>query len=163
MAFFTFPYHILKLINRKAQEKNVFWYVILLCYLCSVLCKFLSSKSKATNVFPKHILKSRARDKSIQARKKLFYHVTVKNYLCNVLCKFLIRFESSWTREIKEQTPQLTLLSCGRTVRRSHQRFSIKKLFLIISQYPQETPELETVLKKVTRMKVCNFIKNRQV
>ena len=33
-------------------------------------------------------MKSKARDQSIQARKKLFFHVIVKNYLCNVSRKF---------------------------------------------------------------------------
>ena len=29
--------------------------------------------------------------------------MVVKNYLCNVLCKFLIKIESTWRWEIKEQ------------------------------------------------------------
>ena len=56
----------------------------------------------------------------------------VKNYLCNVLCKFLIKIESTWRRGIKEQTPQLTLLYCGRTFRSSHRRCSIKEAVLKI-------------------------------
>ena len=64
-------------------------------------------------------------------------------------------------REYKEQTPQLTLLYCGRTVRSSHRRCSIKKLFLKISQYPQETPVLESLFKKVAGLQACNFIKKR--
>ena len=54
------------------------WYYIV---TCATLCVSFSSKSKAINVFSKHILKSKACDKSIQARKKLFCHVIVKNYL----------------------------------------------------------------------------------
>ena len=82
----------------------------------------------------------------------MFCHVIVKNYLCNILCKFFIKIkiESTWRREIKEQTPQLTLLL---TVRSSHRRCSIKKLFLKISQYPQETPVLESDFKKVAGLK----------
>ena len=118
------------------------WYYIVICL---ALCVSFSSKSKAT-VFPKHILKSKAHDKSIQVRKKLFCHVIVKNYLCNVLCKFLIKIESTWRREIKEQAPQLTLLYCGRTVRSSHRRCSQKKeATLKILPYPQETPALESL------------------
>ena len=49
-----------------------------------------------SNVFPKHILKSKACDKIIQARKTLFCHVIVKNYSCNVFRKF---FRSSKRRE----------------------------------------------------------------
>ena len=111
------------------------------CYyivLCATLWVSFSSKSKATNIFPKHLLRSKARDQSIQARKKFFFHVIVKNYLCNVLCEFLIKIESMWRREIKEQTPLLTLLFYSRTVRSIHQKCYIRKLFLIILQYPQE-------------------------
>ena len=50
--------------------------------------------------------------------------------MCNVLCNFLIKIESTWKREIKEQIPQLTLLCCGRTARSSHRRCSIKKAVL---------------------------------
>ena len=43
----------------------------------------------------------------------------------------MIKIESTWKREIKEQTLQLTfLLDCGRTVRSSHRRCSIKKYVL---------------------------------
>ena len=103
------------------------WYYIV---PCKTLCVSFSSKSKATNTFLKHILKSKARDQSIKSRKKLFCHVIVKNYLCNFLCEFLIKIESIWKREIKEQSPQLTLLYCGRTARSSHRRCSIRKLSL---------------------------------
>ena len=120
------------------------WYYIV---TCATLCVSFSSKSKAINVFPKHILKSKARDQSIQARKKLFCHVIVKNYLCNVSWKFLIKIESTWRREIKEQAPQLTLLYRGRTIRNSHRRCCIRKLSFKILQYPQETPVLEFILK----------------
>ena len=40
--------------------------------ICATLCVNFSSKLKATNVFPKHILKLKARDKLFQARKTLF-------------------------------------------------------------------------------------------
>ena len=67
--------------------------------ICAKLRVSFSSKLKATNVFPKHILKGKARDKLIRARKKLLYHVIVKTYLCNVLCKFLTNFEITWRNE----------------------------------------------------------------
>ena len=119
------------------------WYYIV---TCATLCVSFSSKSKAINVFPKHILKLKARDQSIQARKKLFCHVIVKNYLCNVSWKFLIKIESTWRRKIKEQAPQLSLLYRGRTVRSSHRRCCIRKLFLKILQYQQAAPA--TLLKR---------------
>ena len=114
-----------------------------------MLCINFSSKSKATNIFPKNVLKSKACDQSSQARQKLFCHVIGKNYLVNVSCKFLIKIERTWRREIKEWTPLLTLLHRCRTVRSSHQRCSIRKLFLKILKHPQETTVLESVFKKV--------------
>ena len=114
-----------------------------------MLCVSFYSNSKATNVFPKHILKSKARDQSIQARKKLFCHAIIKNHSCNVSCEFLIKIESTWRREIKEKTLQLTSPYYGRTVTSSHRRYCIRKLFLKILQHPQETPLLESIFKEV--------------
>ena len=50
---------------------------------------------------------------------------------------------------------------CGRTVRSSQRRFPLKKLFLKISHYPQETPVSESPFKNVAGLKACNFIKKR--
>ena len=121
------------------------------CYIvtCATLCVSFSSKSKAINAFPKHIPKLKARDQSIQARKKLFCHLIIKNYLCNVSWKFLIKSERRRRREIKEQASQLTLLYRGRIARSSHRRGCIRKLLLKFLQYPQETPVLESIFKKV--------------
>ena len=74
-----------------------------------------------------------------------------------------------WRWEIKEQSPPLTLLYCGRTVRSSHQRCCIRKLlqppkvkpFIKILQYPLETSVLESIFKKVPDLQTCNFIKKR--
>ena len=122
------------------------WYYIV---TCATLCVSFSSKSKAINVFPKHILKSKARDQSNQARKKLICHVIVKNYLSNVSWKFLIKIETTWRREIKEQTPQLALPYLGRTDRSNHQRGFIRKPFSKILQYPQENAVLESIFTKL--------------
>ena len=62
------------------------------------------------------------------------------NYLCNVLCKLLIKIEYTWGREIKNQKSRADLK---------------------ISQYPQETPLLESLSKKIAGVKACNFIKKR--
>ena len=113
MTFFPFSNHILKLINRKVQEKKVFGDVILYCYLCNALCNFFMKIESS---------KPKARDKSIQGRKKVLCQVIVKLSV-QVSYKFLIIFESAWRRE-------LTLLYCGRTDRSSHRRFSIKKAVL---------------------------------
>ena len=140
-VMFRFPNHTLKLKapdQPQSEGEEVFWQVILHSS-CAMLCVGFSSKSKTIYVFPKQILKSKALDQSNQARKKLFCHVIVKNYLSNVSWKFSIKIESMWRREIKEEAPQLTLLYRGRTVRSSHRRCCIRKLFLEILQYPQDT------------------------
>ena len=86
---------------RRRKSFDTLYYMV----ICSTLCVSFSSDSKATNVFQKHILKSKPRDQSIQARKKLFCHLIVKNYLCNILSKFLIKIESAWRRNQKTDTP----------------------------------------------------------
>ena len=83
----------------KGRKSFDTWYYLV---TCATLCVSFSSRSKAINVFPKHILKSKARDRSIQARKKLFCHVVVKSYLRKVSWKFLIKIESTSRRETKE-------------------------------------------------------------
>ena len=123
------------------------WYNIV---ICATRCVNFSSKSKPSNVSPKHILKTL--DKIFQARKKLFCHVIVKNYLCNVLPKFLIKFESTWRREIKLETPYLTSLYCSRTVRSSLRRFSIKKQF-----FEKFTISTGNTCAGVTFKKCCKF------
>ena len=77
-AMFYFQNQTLKL---KAPDQPI------LNSSCATLCVSFSSKSKASNVFPKHILKSKARDQSNQARKKLFCHIIVTNYLSNASIK----------------------------------------------------------------------------
>ena len=155
---FRFPNHTLT--NRKVQGKKVIWHVIVHSYLCNVSVSF-SSKSIAINVFPKHILKSKARDQSNQGKKKSICHAIVKNYLCNVSRKFLIKIDSMWRHEIKEQAPRLTLLYRSRTIRSNHRRCCLRKLFLRISQYLQEATVLESIFKKSADLQTCNFIKKR--
>ena len=97
-----------------------------------------------------------------QFKQERTWSVTcTKELFVNVLCNFLIKIKSTWRREIKEQTPQLTLLCCGRTVRSSHRRCSIKKLLLKISQCTQETPFLNSLFKNLAGLKACNFTKKR--
>ena len=83
---FLLPNHALKL---KAPDQpqsagEVSLLTRVLHITCATLCLIFSSKSKAINVFPKHILKSKALDQLIQAIKKLLCLVIVMNYLCNV-------------------------------------------------------------------------------
>ena len=130
----------------KCRERKSFhkWYYLV---TCATFCVSFSSKSKAIYIFPKLILKPKAHDQSIQARKKLFCHVIVNNYLYNVSLKFLIKIESTWRREIKEQALQLTLRCRGRTFGSSHWRCYVRNLFLKVLQYPHQTPVLHKTLQ----------------
>ena len=128
MAFFVFKiisWNWKHLIKEKVQAKKVFWHKYY-TVICAMLCVSFSSKFKASNIILKHILKFKAHGQSIQARKKLFFHLIVKNYLSNIFCKFLIKIESTWRCNIKEQTSLLTSLYCDRTVKSSYKRCSIK-------------------------------------
>ena len=95
MAFFCFPNHVLKLIWSTAKCRQIkfcnTWYYIVV-FVTLLVC--FSSKFQATNVFPKHILKSKLPDNLIQARNKCFCHLIVNSFLCNIFCKFLIKFFS---------------------------------------------------------------------
>ena len=78
--------------------------------------------------------------------------------------RFIILYGTMWTdifcrndeydmKAWNERTnTPAALLYRGRAIRRSHPRCSIKKLFLKISQYPQEAPLLESLLKKVAAL-----------
>ena len=146
MFFKSYP-EIIPWPSAKCRGRKFFdmWYYIV---TYAMLCVSFSLKSKAINVFPKHILKSKACGQSNQARKKLFCQVIVKNYLSNVSWTFLIKTKSKWRYEIKKQAPKLTFLYRDRTVRSSHRRCCIRKLFLKYLQYPQETPVLESIFKR---------------
>ena len=67
----------------------------------------------------------------------------------------MIKTESTWRREIKEQTPQLTLLYCGRTVRRS------RRCYIKISQYPQDIPVSKSLFKNITGLAIYILIKKK--
>ena len=99
------------LTRRSSICQHILFPNILTHHILATLCVIVLSKSKATNVFSNYILKSEALDKSIQAMNKLRCLVTVKDYLCNVFWKLLIKIESTWKSEIKEQAPQLIGLS----------------------------------------------------
>ena len=86
MVFFHFPNQRVKL-RASDHLQSAGGECILTCditYFGAMVCVSFLSKSEAINVFPKHILKSNARDQSIEAKNKLFCHVIVKNYLCIV-------------------------------------------------------------------------------
>ena len=72
MTFFHFPNHTLKLkAPDQPQSTGEESPHMILIVTCAMLCVSFSSKSKTINVFPKHILKSKAHEQSNQAIKKL--------------------------------------------------------------------------------------------
>ena len=79
---FRFPNHTLKLKPpdqpQTARKESLLTRVVTF----AALCVSFRSKAKSSNVFPKDILKLKALDLSIQARKKLFQkrkHVEVRD------------------------------------------------------------------------------------
>ena len=116
--------------TQKASEERLLTHdIVIHSYLWNVLCMFFIRIKN--NCFSKTYSEIESKwYKSIQARKKLVCRVAVKNCLCNILYKFFIKIESTRRCEIKKQTPQLTLLYCGRPVRSSNQKCSTKKAFL---------------------------------
>ena len=117
--------------------------------ICATLYLRVSSKSKATNVFPKHILKSKVRGKSIQARKKLFCHVIVKDYLCNVL----IKIERTRMRKTMKHPRwhYCTMIGLSEAATKA-----VLKAFVISSQ---ETLVLESLFKKLHVCKPAILLK----
>ena len=71
------------------------WYYIA---ICATLCVRLLSKSKAINIFPKYILKSKAHDQSVQVTKKFFCRMIVDNYLCNICVSLWWRWKHEEVR-----------------------------------------------------------------
>ena len=126
--------------------------------ICATLCVSFSSKPKPTNVFAKHIRKHVINQ--FKQRRNCFVTRSKELFVQRFVCKFLIKFESTSRREIKGQTLQLTLLYCGRTVRSSHRRFSIKKA--VLKNFTITTGNTWVgVSKDVVGLKACNFIKTR--
>ena len=123
--------------------------------------------------FSNHTVKLRTPDQPQSAVSWKSFDTWYYMVTCATLCvSFLSKLEAinvfpkhilnqNWKqveREIKEQATQLTLLYRGRTVRSSQQSCCIRKLFLKILQYPQETSVLESIFKKAANLSTCNFI-----
>ena len=126
---------------RRRKSCDTWYYIV----TCATLCVSFSSKSKAINVFPKHSeIKSTLPIKS--SKEEIVLPRDSKELFEQRLVKVLIKIESTLRCEIKEQAPQM--LYRGRTVRSSHRRCGIRKLFLNILQHPQETALLESIFKK---------------
>ena len=80
-TFFRFPNHILKLKTLDQSQSTTEESLLTrdITVICATLSVCVFSKWKGINVFLKHILKSKARDQSIQAKKKLFCRVILSN------------------------------------------------------------------------------------
>ena len=142
-VMFRFPNHTLKLKAPDKPQSAAFWHVMLDNYLCNSLCKFFV-KIESNWCFSKTYSEIESTWPVKSSKEEIIWSRDSKNYLNNVSWKFLIKIESMWRREIKEQTPHLTFLYHGRTVRSSHRRCCIRKLLLKILQYP---PMLESMFK----------------
>ena len=68
---FSKSYPEIDQLQSAGKEMSDTWYCIV---ICARLCVSFLSKSKATNAFPKHLLKSKECDNSIQASEKVFSH-----------------------------------------------------------------------------------------
>ena len=94
--------------------KNVSQHVIFHSYLCNILCRiFIKIES---NCFSKTYSEIESMGSIKKGKIKIALSRDNKDYLCNILSKFLNKAKSTWKCEIKEQTPLLPLLYCGRTV-----------------------------------------------
>ena len=113
-------------------------------YLCNALCKFLNEIGN-NKCFSKTYSEIESTWPINSRKKEIVLSRDSKELLCSVSWKFLIKIESTWRCKINEQAPQLTLLYRGRTVRSSQRRCCIRKLFLKILQYLQETPVSESI------------------
>ena len=114
-------------IASKPRKSFDTWYYIV---MCATFCVCFHQNH---NVFPKYILESKARDQVInqfKTKEEIALSRDSKEWLVQSFVLFLIKIGSTWRREIKEQTPKLTLLYRDRTIKRSHQRCSIKKAVL---------------------------------
>ena len=80
-TFFRFPSHILKLKTLDQSQSTTEESLLTrdITVICATLSVCVFSKWKGINVFLKHILKLKARDQSIQAKKKLICRVILSN------------------------------------------------------------------------------------
>ena len=123
-VFQIIPWNWKHLTKRKVRGKRVFWHVILHSYLCNALYKFFI-KIKS-NCFSKTYSEIERTWPINSSKENIVLSRDSKELFVQRIAKVS---ESTWIREIKEQAPQVTLMYRGRTIRSSHQRCCIKKLF----------------------------------
>ena len=123
-VFQIIPWNWKHLTKRKVRGKRVFWHVILHSYLCNALYKFFI-KIKS-NCFSKTYSEIERTWPINSSKENIVLSRDSKELFVQRIAKVL---ESTWIREIEEQAPQVTLMYRGRTIRSSHQRCCIKKLF----------------------------------
>ena len=119
--------------------------MILHSYLCNALCKFFI-KMESNYCFSKTYSEIE-RYPLIQARKKLTCHVIA--FVQRFLSVFDQYRKHAGARNKKKQTPQLALRYCGRTVRSSHRRCSVKNAILKKFVISTGNTALESLFKKV--------------
>ena len=109
------------LINDEVQAKKVFWNVILHSSLCNASCKFFI-KIESNQCFCKTYSES--------SKKEIVLLRDCKELFVQRFVEVFDRDESTWRPETKEQTTQMTLSYCDRTVRSSHRRLPIQIVVL---------------------------------
>ena len=147
-AMFRFPNHTHKLKApdqpQNAGEESLLTRV-LHSYLCNALCKiFIKIES---NCFSKTYSEIESTWPIISHKEEIVLARDGKELFVQ---RFVKVFDQIWmhVEALNERTgTQLTLLYRGRTIRRSHRRCCIRKLFWNILQYPQETPVFGSIFK----------------
>ena len=81
--------------------------------------------------------------------------------MCNVLFKFLSKSKAPGGGKSKNKHSSWFYCTAVGLSEAATGRILYKKLFLKILQYPQETPLLESIFKKVAGLKARNFIIKR--
>ena len=121
------------------------WYYLV---TCAMLCLIFSSKLKAINVFPKHSEIEGLWPINSKKEELVLSHDSKELFVQ----RFMKVFDQNWKHveagNQRTDTPGDFTVR-GRTVRSSHWTCFIGKIFLKILQYPQETPVLESIFKKV--------------
>ena len=110
----------------------------------------------------KGVLKSFTKFTGEHLRQILFLTTLSKKRLAQVFsCEFCEISKNTIFTEQLRATASFSLESRRFNERSSHQRCSVKKVFLVILKLYRETPVLESLFNKVAGLRACCFIKKR--
>ena len=146
-VFQVIPWNWECLVNRKVQGKKACWHVILNSYLRNALSKFFYKNRKDLMLF-ENIFWNRSTWPINSSKEEILLRDSKELFVQ----RFVKVFDQNW-KQVEPQNlrtgTQLNLLHRGETVRSSHWKCRIRKPFLNILQYPQETSVLEAIFRKV--------------